>query len=579
MLHQTKITSSLIALLTLSSCADSLAKRLDNQSDPGAGGTAHGDGDPDVVGEIITADIDASSQTETVYFDFDLGRVVTRADGWDLSFRRFHVQMNGGVSGDGGVQALIAEDVSFEDLEQAPDDGYSSDRGDGDGDDDSDPDNIFNNGERDWYDYDVATHALTSKKLSYVIASSESKLYKFVIDDYYDAAGSPAVLRVRWARLAGPAPEPADSEAPDSKGDAPDQVTGASTSSDAGVAAPADAAASVSDASTANDVDAATTPDAVPDAGAAPTPTVELTVSAGSSTEWIYVSADGKLVAPADPAHSLEWDIAFKRTELRSNSGQSGIGRGGAKREERALSFAQIAEADTFDFSVDQEFNSGAPGATTVSQNTVLGDWYDYNPMNHSVTPSDLSFIVRTARGDHAKLRILSWKDGVYTISIGPIARTRAVRELEVDASANDSWRYVSLSRGANVDVSDPGTALDWDLAIQRTSLRSNGGSSGSGMAAAAEVAGENLAALGAIPAAFTSDAVSNAMGSELSSNAALSGWYNYDANTHVVSPRAVAYVVRTAAGDLGALKILSYASGVYRIALSYAGPNATTLD
>jgi hypothetical protein len=66
----------------------------------------------------------------------------------------------------------------------------------------------------------------------------------------------------------------------------------------------------------------------------------------------------------------------------------------------------------------------------------VLGDWYDYNVMNHSVSPSDQSYIVRTARGEHAKLRILAWRDGVFEIAIGPIGRTLSTGEVEVDATS-----------------------------------------------------------------------------------------------------------------------------------------------
>jgi HmuY protein len=189
-------------------CADSLEQRLKPETDAGAAGAEPGSR---AVGEVVTLVIDASSQTETIYLDLDSGRKVGASAGWDLSFRRFHVQMNGGVSGQGGVQALALAGVAFEDVESAPEDGYTSDTRDGEADDDSDPDNLFNNGESDWYDYDVSDHTLTSKQLVYVVSSSEQQLFKFAIDDYYDQAGSPAMLSVRWARLAGRARD-ADSE-------------------------------------------------------------------------------------------------------------------------------------------------------------------------------------------------------------------------------------------------------------------------------------------------------------------------------------------------------------------------------
>jgi hypothetical protein len=61
-------------------------------------------------------------------------------------------------------------------------------------------------------------------------------------------------------------------------------------------------------------------------------------------------------------------------------------------------------------------------------------------------------------------------------------------------------------------------------------------------------------------------------MGSTASSNAVLSAWYDYDVTTHVVSPRPAVFVVKTADGQLGAVRILRYNSGVYRLGLSFAG-------
>jgi hypothetical protein len=46
---------------------------------------------------------------------------------------------------------------------------------------------------------------------------------------------------------------------------------------------------------------------------------------------------------------------------------------------------------------------------------------------------------VRTARGEHAKLRILSWRDGVFEITIGPIGRTLSAGEVELDATAGSN--------------------------------------------------------------------------------------------------------------------------------------------
>lgn len=60
------------------------------------------------------AEINASSNTALTYFSFSENGVVTIADpsnssGWDLAFRRYSIQLNGGVAGPKGVSAFNLE--------------------------------------------------------------------------------------------------------------------------------------------------------------------------------------------------------------------------------------------------------------------------------------------------------------------------------------------------------------------------------------------------------------------------------------------------------------------------------------
>jgi len=526
--------------MSLWACADSIQKEIESEKHDAASKVADaGDGPSDDLYRIVSLVVDASDPTTAVYLDLDTGKQVGQAEGWDLSFKRFHVQMNGGVSGELAVQARTV-DEDFESLHDVPEEGFSSDVADGPEDSDRDADNLFNN----WYDYDLTDHTLLSKKLSYVVLTSDASAFKLIIDDYYDAAGSPAILSVRYARLSGATP---------------------TVVTDAGV----DATMVLPDAS--EQVDASATGDA-PVANA-------LTVSATSASEWVYIDLAGTLVTPADPAHSTAWALAFKRTEVRTNSGSSGQGLGGAKLEERALSFEQIEAANTFGFAVDEPLGSGAPGATPSSQNPVLAGWYDYKPDTHAVTAGERCYIVRAADGSLAKLRILSFQGGVFTLRLEPITTLRELRELDVDATLGEAWAYVSLRAGALVTVTEPASDGKWDVAISRTRFRTNGGSSGAGMGAAQEASTSELAGLSAVTGAFVADALvsSGQPGSApVSGNPVLSNWYDYDLITHVVSPRAKVFVVRTADGQLGAFKVVTYSGGAYRLLLSYAGAGAS---
>jgi hypothetical protein len=157
-------------------------------------------------GSIVTL-VDATVETEWQQLDLDTGRQAEGETDWDIAFSRFRIRTNGGVTGPGGVQVAALEGPSFEDVTRAPDEGFAADRedsvGDG-GDSDGDPDNVFNSGAEDWYDYNVMTHELSPKDVTYVIASSEQRFYKLRIVDYYDSAGTPAQLKFLWAEIEAP---------------------------------------------------------------------------------------------------------------------------------------------------------------------------------------------------------------------------------------------------------------------------------------------------------------------------------------------------------------------------------------
>jgi len=58
----------------------------------------------------------------------------------------------------------------------------------------------------------------------------------------------------------------------------------------------------------------------------------------------------------------------------------------------------------------------GPPGSGTFSGNPVLSAWYDYNPRTHEVTPRPVAFVVCTADGGVARLRISGYGQGVMSL-------------------------------------------------------------------------------------------------------------------------------------------------------------------
>jgi len=56
----------------------------------------------------------------------------------------------------------------------------------------------------------------------------------------------------------------------------------------------------------------------------------------------------------------------------------------------------------------------------------------------------------------------------------------------QVNATGSTIWKYFSLEKNDTIQVTDPLTSKEWDLAFQRYRIKTNGGKSGSGMGSAA---------------------------------------------------------------------------------------------
>lgn len=133
--------------------------------------------------------VDATSETEEVGFDLDgAAEVETTDPAWDLSFLRYHVRLNGGVSGAGTVEAAVLTGIAYEDVTGPPDTGFATDAPDANGDG---IDELVLAG---WYEYDLVDHTLTPADVVYVVRSTEGADHKLAFLSYYDQAGTPAMI-------------------------------------------------------------------------------------------------------------------------------------------------------------------------------------------------------------------------------------------------------------------------------------------------------------------------------------------------------------------------------------------------
>lgn len=151
----------------------------------------------DEGGTFLTA-VDATSGAVWTALDLDADGAETTDDqpGWDLKFQRFEVAVNGGITGDGGVEAVWMDGGTLEGLTAVPDEGWATDEPDGSDDNDL-PDYVF----RPWFDYDGETHVVTAHPGVFAVRSTEGAHFGVQMLSYYDEAGSSAMLSLRWKRL------------------------------------------------------------------------------------------------------------------------------------------------------------------------------------------------------------------------------------------------------------------------------------------------------------------------------------------------------------------------------------------
>jgi len=152
-----------------------------------------------------------------------------------------------------------------------------------------------------------------------------------------------------------------------------------------------------------------------------PTPKeVKLISTSTAANEWEYFSfekGDFVTVDKENAAKDATWDIAFQRFYIRTNSGTSGDGKGGAIDTEKK-EFDGVATVPTSGFVIDEKINmmttmgSYAERSANTAfkiKNSYSWAWYEY--MEGTWYINDNVFVIRTANGEkYAKIIMKSYK-------------------------------------------------------------------------------------------------------------------------------------------------------------------------
>lgn len=132
-----------------------------------------------------------------------------------------------------------------------------------------------------------------------------------------------------------------------------------------------------------------------------PSDIAQYTIDARSRTDWVYFSfSQGTSVSTSqeDPG----WDLAFRRTDILTNSGETNpLGAGGA------VDLGVIALADAVAPSAG--FATDATHEERGLENPALHSWYNYNWTSHIITSKDHTYALRTGTGEVVLLTFLSY--------------------------------------------------------------------------------------------------------------------------------------------------------------------------
>jgi hypothetical protein len=145
-------------------------------------------------------------------------------------------------------------------------------------------------------------------------------------------------------------------------------------------------------------------------------------VNSTGSTTWKYFSfAKNDTVIVADPQNSTDWDLAFQRYRIKTNSGKSGSGKGGAansyQKGQNGFDALKVVP-DTATFSTDESFIIAVQqGYATYILNPEIYTWFtiELATQGTQIVPSDFIYFVRTNDNKFAKVWIKSYYSSINT--------------------------------------------------------------------------------------------------------------------------------------------------------------------
>lgn len=154
--------------------------------------------------------------------------------------------------------------------------------------------------------------------------------------------------------------------------------------------------------------------------------------AAAAASSWVYVDtrrAEILAISDKEALESSEWDLAFKRSDIRLNSANSGPRGLRVARVEDVTDFIAYPMPDqsaqrTFTWKQDTFIDGYTCDPITFGQGslqTAFGQWYNYDSTSHNVSaPEDVVFVMYDSADNHNlyKIQIASYASGLYELDV-----------------------------------------------------------------------------------------------------------------------------------------------------------------
>ncbi len=306
------------------------------------------------------------------------------------------------------------------------------------------------------------------------------------------------------------------------------------------------------------------------------------TIDASSSTAYAYYSFETRDVVNLTDEQAKtanNWDVAFKKSYIKTNGGFSGPGNRSASNLTTAgvVGENQFSEVDMAEVSALQSGDWMQDG-----YDFALDSLWNYNFVTHQLTPKQYVYVLADANGNYVKFQLLEVIDGqappkqgrmVLKYVYQPIAAsTDLTGTADIDTVDAEDGFYYDFSAKAQVAIANPETSTDWDIRIYAYDVYLNGPLFGGGNASAFPI-------YDGLQDRTDFDGITNVnqygpprwVNDELQSAFTVSDWYNYNSTTHQLTSKRHTYVIQSG-GKNYKVEIVSYydpdtqASGTYTI-------------